>query len=84
MFLSPDDASIGYHAKTPEEFADAIHTVLNLPPDEELELRKRARTWAVQRFSEQEFEKFWDESGWKNVMEEHVRSPKAEPSWIWV
>jgi alpha-1,2-mannosyltransferase len=30
-----------------------------------LALRERARTWAVQRFSEEEFEKGWNESGWK-------------------
>ena len=34
-------------------------------PEEELELRLRARTWAVQRFSNEEFEKGWNDSGWK-------------------
>ncbi|KAF8993493.1 hypothetical protein BDQ17DRAFT_1546014 [Cyathus striatus] len=47
----------GYHAKTPEEFADALHTVLTLSKEDELALRQRARTWAVQRFSEEEFER---------------------------
>ncbi|KAK0460001.1 mannosyltransferase [Desarmillaria tabescens] len=55
----------GYHAETPAAFADAIHTALTLPTDEEFAIRLRARTWAVQRFSEEEFEKEWNESGWK-------------------
>lgn len=55
----------GYHAKTPNEFADVLHTVLTLPKEDELGLRTRARTWAVQRFSEEEFEKGWNASGWQ-------------------
>lgn len=55
----------GYHATTPEEFADAIHTVLTLPTAEELAMRDRARKLAVHKFSEEEFEKAWNESGWK-------------------
>ncbi|KAI0783434.1 mannosyltransferase [Abortiporus biennis] len=55
----------GYHATDPASFADAFHTVLSLRPDEELALRERARIWAVQRFSEEEFEKGWNESGWR-------------------
>ncbi|CAL1713659.1 unnamed protein product [Somion occarium] len=58
----------GYHATSPETFADAFHEVLTLPPDEELSLRVRARTWAVQRFSEEEFERGWMASGWKDVL----------------
>ncbi|KZT64178.1 glycosyltransferase family 4 protein [Daedalea quercina L-15889] len=55
----------GYHATSPETFAEAFHTVLTLPPGEDLALRQRARTWAVQRFSEEEFENGWNESGWR-------------------
>ncbi|KAK1220674.1 asparagine-linked glycosylation protein [Marasmius sp. AFHP31] len=55
----------GYHAKTPAEFAEALHTALSLGPEEELAVRHRARTWAVQRFSNEEFETGWDASGWK-------------------
>jgi len=55
----------GFHATTPESFAVALHEALTLPSAEELALRRRARTWAVQRFSEEEFEKGWNESGWK-------------------
>ncbi|KAH9948253.1 mannosyltransferase [Amylocystis lapponica] len=55
----------GYHATSPETFAEALHTVLTLTPEADLAMRQRARTWAVQRFSEEEFEKGWSASGWK-------------------
>jgi len=55
----------GFHATTPETFAEALHKVLTLSLAEELALRQRARTWAVQRFSQEEFEKGWSASGWK-------------------
>ncbi|TFY57112.1 hypothetical protein EVJ58_g7226 [Rhodofomes roseus] len=60
-----DGKPTGYHATSPETFAEAFHNVLTLPPEEDLALRERARTWAVQRFSEEEFEKGWNESGWR-------------------
>jgi len=55
----------GYHATTPQTFAEVLHRVFTLPPDAELAMRERARTWAVQRFSEEEFVKGWDASDWK-------------------
>ncbi|KAH9480376.1 GDP-Man:Man(3)GlcNAc(2)-PP-Dol alpha-1,2-mannosyltransferase [Psilocybe cubensis] len=55
----------GFHARTTQEFADAMHTVLSLNPEEESGMRWRARAWAVQRFSEEEFERGWNESGWR-------------------
>jgi alpha-1,2-mannosyltransferase len=55
----------GFHARDPDSFADALHQALNLPKSEELGMRKRARQWAVQRFSEEEFVKAWDASGWQ-------------------
>ncbi|KAL0960579.1 hypothetical protein HGRIS_005613 [Hohenbuehelia grisea] len=55
----------GYHATDAAGFADAIHRVFSLSPEDELSLRSRARAWAVQRFSEDEFERGWNESGWK-------------------
>ncbi|KAL0579865.1 asparagine-linked glycosylation protein [Marasmius crinis-equi] len=55
----------GYHARSPAEFAEALHTALALSPEEEMAIRQRARTWAVQRFSNEEFETEWDASGWK-------------------
>ncbi|KAG2009800.1 asparagine-linked glycosylation protein 11 [Coprinopsis cinerea AmutBmut pab1-1] len=58
----------GYHARTPDEFAEAMRTVLSLSPDEEIAIRQRARTWAVQRFSEEEFEKGWHGSGWSDFL----------------
>ena len=55
----------GYHAKTPETFAEAFHAVFSLAPAEDVALRARARGSAVQRFSELEFERGWDASGWR-------------------
>ncbi|KAH9891871.1 mannosyltransferase [Cubamyces lactineus] len=55
----------GYHATSPETFAEAFRTVFTLPQEAEFAMRQRARTWAVQRFSAEEFEKGWDESGWR-------------------
>ena len=57
--------TLGYHATSPEEFAEVLHTVLTLPPVEELAIRDRARKLAVKKFSEEGFEKAWNESGWK-------------------
>ncbi|KAI0931011.1 hypothetical protein AcV7_005038 [Taiwanofungus camphoratus] len=58
----------GYHATSPETFAEAFHTVLTLSPEDDLALRRRARAWAVQRFSEEEFEKGWNASGWRTSL----------------
>lgn len=56
---------LGFHAVTHEEFVEALQTVLTLSSDDELYTRWRARAWAVQRFSEEEFEKGWNQSGWR-------------------
>ncbi|KAF9523410.1 mannosyltransferase [Crepidotus variabilis] len=58
----------GFHAQTTSEFADAMHEVLTLSVDAELAMRHRARTWAVQKFSEQEFEEGWNQSGWRKYL----------------
>ncbi|KAG6910663.1 hypothetical protein DXG01_008707 [Tephrocybe rancida] len=58
----------GYHADSPETFAEALHTALTLSPPEDLAIRKRARTWALQRFSEEEFMQGWHESGWRRFV----------------
>ena len=56
---------LGFHAVTSEQFVDALQTVLTLSSDDESYMRWRARAWAVQRFSEEEFEKGWNQSGWR-------------------
>jgi len=56
----------GFHATTPETFAQAFHDAFSLPPAEELAMRQRARSLAVSKFSEAEFEKGWNASGWKD------------------
>ncbi|KAJ4002142.1 mannosyltransferase [Lentinula boryana] len=58
----------GYHADSVETFAEALHTALSLSDDEEHVIRQRARTWAVQRFSEEEFEQSWNASQWKSFL----------------
>ncbi|EIW52437.1 mannosyltransferase [Trametes versicolor FP-101664 SS1] len=61
-----DGEPTGYHATSPETFAEAFRTVFTLPKAAELAVRQRARTIAVQKFSAEEFEKGWDASGWKS------------------
>jgi len=56
----------GYHAGFPQEFAEAFHSVFQLSREEDVALRRRARKWAVERFSNEEFEKGWDNSRWKD------------------
>ncbi|KAJ7134990.1 mannosyltransferase [Mycena crocata] len=58
----------GYHATSSATFAAAIHTALTLSPEADLAIRQRARTWAVQRFSETEFEAAWEASGWAKLL----------------
>lgn len=58
----------GYHADSVEAFAGALHSALSLSTDEDLAMRQRARAWAVQRFSEEEFEKGWNASRWKSFI----------------
>lgn len=54
----------GYHAKTPESFASAMHEVFSLSTEEDLAVRERTRHRAVEVFSEEGFVKGWEE-GWK-------------------
>ena len=59
---------IGFHARTSQEFAEAMQAALTLSPEDELAIRWRARAWAVQRFSEEEFERGWNQSGWRSFI----------------
>lgn len=56
----------GFHAKAPGEFATAMHEILTLDPVQTTTLRERARRWATERFSEEEFVKGWEKSGWRS------------------
>jgi len=56
----------GYHATSADTFAEMFHTVFTLTKSDDLALRQRARTWAVQRFSNEEFEYGWKASNWKD------------------
>jgi glycosyltransferase involved in cell wall biosynthesis len=59
----------GFHCNTEEEYADAFWEVFRMDKGDEVEMRKRARGWAVQAFSEEQFVRSWDESGWMEWME---------------
>ncbi|KAF7974291.1 hypothetical protein HWV62_12432 [Athelia sp. TMB] len=56
----------GFHATTPETFADAFYKALSLPPGEDRAMRERARALAVGKFSEAAFEEAWNASGWRD------------------
>jgi len=58
----------GYHATSPDTFASSIHKAFTLSPMADLAIRQRARTWAVQRFSEAEFEASWEASEWSTLL----------------
>ena len=60
--------SAGFHARDPDSFAHALHQALSLSKVEESAIRDRARQWAVQRFSEEEFVKGWNASGWQKYL----------------
>ncbi|KIJ59041.1 glycosyltransferase family 4 protein [Hydnomerulius pinastri MD-312] len=58
----------GFHAKTPGEFAAAMHEILTMDAATEKAYRERARQWAVERFSEEEFVKAWEGSEWRKYV----------------
>ncbi|KAG9308815.1 mannosyltransferase [Chiua virens] len=58
----------GFHARTPGEFATALHEILSMDATVERGYRERARQWAVERFSEAEFIRGWDGSGWRTCV----------------
>ncbi|KAI0088613.1 mannosyltransferase [Irpex rosettiformis] len=58
----------GFHATTAQTYAATFDKVFSLAEEEEIALRSRTRIWAVQRFSQEEFEKGWNESGWREEL----------------
>ncbi|KAL4066395.1 glycosyltransferase family 4 protein [Scleroderma yunnanense] len=58
----------GFHAKTPGEYSAAMHQILTMDAVQERAYRERARRWAVQKFSEDEFIKGWEKSGWRRYV----------------
>ncbi|KAL4263266.1 GDP-Man:Man(3)GlcNAc(2)-PP-Dol alpha-1,2-mannosyltransferase [Pleurotus pulmonarius] len=68
IVVPADGQRTGFHATTAEEYASAYHAVFSLSEGEEIALRARARRWAVGRFSEDEFVRGWDESGWRRFV----------------
>ncbi|KAG6829127.1 hypothetical protein H0H92_005601 [Tricholoma furcatifolium] len=63
-----DGQPTGYHADSTESFAEALHTALSLDASQDLKIRRRARGRAVHCFSEEEFEKGWNASGWRRIL----------------
>jgi alpha-1,2-mannosyltransferase len=59
-----DGEATGFHARDPQSFANAMHTVLSMDKSEEQAMRIRARTWAVRAFAEERFVEGW-EAAWK-------------------
>lgn len=55
----------GYHATSPQMFAERLYEALSLPTSEDLAMRRRARAWAQRRFSREGFEIEWEASGWR-------------------
>lgn len=49
---------IGFHASTPEEFAEGFAKALDLSPEETLAMRLRSRE-SAKRFSEEVFSEAW-------------------------
>jgi len=66
IVVSYEGQPTGYHATTPGTFAAELHEVLSLSASDEMAMRRRARTWAVERFSREGFEKAWEASGWRS------------------
>lgn len=59
-----DGQIVGFHAKDPESFAQAVHEILTMSEEERRSIRARARQWATTTFSQEAFENGWTQSGW--------------------
>lgn len=60
-----DGQPTGFHAKTPQEFADRLQDALVMPEEERRQLRERARASSA-RFGEDVFERGWGEA-WERL-----------------
>jgi alpha-1,2-mannosyltransferase len=60
-----DDGPTGYHATSPETFAERIYEALSLSDDDDFAMRSRGRAWASHKFSREGFEEDWEASGWR-------------------
>ena len=65
-----DGGSTGYHATSPESFAERLYEALSLSEQEQLAMRSRARRRAQDRFSREGFEADWEASGWRRWLGE--------------
>ncbi|GAA6019262.1 hypothetical protein JCM10207_005057 [Rhodosporidiobolus poonsookiae] len=70
-FLAPSPSSLSFSSASPADlpaaFAEQLHHILSLPPSAQDAIRERARKNAVERFSEEVFERGWGE-GWAELV----------------
>ena len=64
MPIRVDGQIVGFHAKDPESFAQAVHEILTMSEEERRSIRARARQWATTTFSQEAFENGWTQSEW--------------------
>lgn len=57
----------GFHAKDLNEFVDKLQMILSLDEEEQLSIRKAARTRAVEVFSNQAFCQSWELYFWSRL-----------------
>lgn len=62
-----NDLPTGYHATTALSFAEKLNEILEMSEVEKVEMRRRARLNAVERFSTERFEKGWLK-GWRQLV----------------
>lgn len=62
--MGVNDKFTGFHAKSPEDFARAVHEVVVMSEEERVAICARARQWATTTFSEDAFETGWTQSDW--------------------
>ncbi|EGD80510.1 ALG11 protein [Salpingoeca rosetta] len=55
IVLPADGKPTGFLASTAEEYAEHMHTILNMTPQQRLEIQTRARESVTKRFSEEQF-----------------------------
>lgn len=58
----------GYHALTPDEFADQAYEILSLPPQEQVAVRTRARRRAQETFGTDSFQSSWRRHLWEPLV----------------
>ena len=58
----------GYHALTPDEFADQAYGILSLTSQEQVAVRSRARRRAQETFGTDSFQSSWRQHLWEPLV----------------